>query len=669
MVPIATRAQIASFNFSATAVPVTGWTNVYGNPAGSGGPITATAGGITVSSVNATNWSPNSSSSSAYNNGGAASGTYFPAGVMADSWIQYNGTGNNQALYNALVPQLAVSGLNPDSTYILRMSGSNVYYNNPTLYTVAGRTVSGSQSLNTYENTNQGVTFEGVTPDSTGKIRVFVNCPGGLSGTNFAWISGLQVFSGSANVGTPQVAIALPANGAIVSEGANVIINATATETGGTIAKVEFYEDTSKIGEVDAPPYNFTWVGPEPGLYTVTAKATDNVGTISTAAVNIGVQSLNYFWSTTGNIATNGDSNFIGTVDTNRLSFRTNDVERMSISRTGTVMVGTANAEDSLSLHGTLTLIDTSHNQAPMNLYCNNIYSPFVNLSNTSPAAGASIGIRYWNDSGLVAQFFSGSSHDAYTPYGYAFHQIGRGGMEFVAAQPTSYFSWGNNFKTSGGAEMIFYPHTGHLIIGSTTDSGNNILQINGNTWTTGLTIPTRATAGYVLTSDSSGNGTWQPGSGGHWIYANGTVYDSVDNIAIGTSNPQGYKFAVNGTAIFTKVKVKTAGTWPDYVFAKGYHLPDLEWLEDYLAKYRHLPDIASEAEVKKDGIDVGDHAAALLKKVEELTLYLIEENKALKEQNAKQQDQATQMKTQQDRLDQQQKEIDELKRLIAEKK
>jgi hypothetical protein len=536
------RAQIASFNFSATAVSVTGWTNVYGNPAGSGGPITATAGGITVSSVGATNWSANSSGSSAYNNGGAASGTYFPAVVMTESWIQYNGTGNNQALYNALMPQLAVSGLNPDSTYILRMSGSNVYYNNPTLYTVAGRTVSGSQSLTTYENTSQGVTFEGVTPDSTGTIRVFVNCPGGLSGTNFAWISGLQVFSGSANVGTPQVAIALPANGAIISEGANVIINATATETGGTIAKVEFYEDTSKIGEVDTPPYNFTWVGPEPGLYTVTAKATDNVGTISTAAVNIGVQSLNFYWSTTGNIGNNGDSNFIGNVDSVRLGFRTKNIERMSILPTGYVGIGTITPSAQLHTTGTVRLA------------------------------------------------------------------------------------------------------------GLTSDS----------------------TKTRVLVSDTSGNLFYRSASslGGHWQYVNGVEYDSLDNVAIGTSTlPPGYKFAVNGTAIFTKVKVMTAGSWPDYVFAKNYHLPDLQQLEDYLARYRHLPDIASEAEVQKDGIDVGDNQAALLKKVEELTLYLIEENKALKAQNAKQQDQAAQMKTQQDQLDQQQKEIDELKRLIAEKK
>jgi hypothetical protein len=495
---------------------------------------TATAGGITLSSVSVANWSPNSSGNCAYDNGGAASGTYFPAVIMTESWIQYNGTGNNLALYNALVPQLALSGLNPDSTYILRMSGSNVYFNAATLYTVAGRSVAGSQSLNTYENTSQGVTFEGVTPDSTGTIRVFVNCPSGLSGTNFAWISGLQVFSGSANVGTPLVAIALPANGAIISEGANVIINATATETGGTIAKVEFYEDTTKIGEVDAAPYNFTWVGPEPGLYTLTAKATDNVGTINTAAVNIGVKSLNYFWSTTGNIGNNADSTFIGNVDSVRLDFRTKDIQRLSITATGNIGIGTIT--------------------------------------------------------------------------------------------PTA------QFHTTGTVRLA----------GLTSDS----------------------TKTRVLVSDSSGNLFYRSAASisGRWQYANGVVYDSADAIAIGTSNPQGYKLAVNGTAIFTKVKVKTAGTWPDYVFQKGYALPDLKELAAYLLKYRHLPGIATEAEVQQDGIDVGDHQAALLKKVEELTLYLIGENKALQQQNQ-------QLSEQKTRLDHQQQEIEALKKLIGEKK
>jgi hypothetical protein len=517
------QAQIAAFNFSATAAPVTGWTNLAGNASDS--VIAKTSGGLTLSSVAASHWAP-LNGTCGENGEGNYPGTYFPIGVMSSGWFQYNGSAQNLALYNALMPQLELTGLNPDSTYILRMSGSNGsgYNDNPTVYTVAGTSVYASQNLNAGGNTSHGVTFTAISPDATGMIRIYVNC---TSSTALAAISGIQVFSGSAQVGTPIVAITAPTNGTIISEGGNLAIQATASETGQTIAKVEFYEDTTKIGEVDTPPYNFTWVDPNPGPYQLTAKATDNVGTINTASINIDVTSLNYYWSTTGNIDNNGDSNFVGNVDSVRLGFRTKNIERLSILPTGNVGIGTKT--------------------------------------------------------------------------------------------PTA------QFHTTGTVRLA----------GLTSDS----------------------TKTRVLVSDTSGNLFYRSASslGGHWQYVNGVEYDSLDNVAIGTSNPEGYKFAVNGTAIFTKVKVKTAGTWPDYVFAKDYHLPDLKELEDYLVKYRHLPGIASEAEVQKDGIDVGDHQAALLKKVEELTLYLIKENKALKEQNAKLQDQ--------------QRQIDELKKLIAEKK
>ena len=165
-------------------------------------------------------------------------------------------------------------------------------------------------------------------------------------------------------------------------------------------------------------------------------------------------------------------------------------------------------------------------------------------------------------------------------------------------------------------------------------------------------------------------------GGSGRWLFSGGTVYDSVDNIGIGTNNTLGYKLAVNGAAIFTKVKVKTAGTWPDYVFKKGYKLPGLDELERYVLEHHHLPGIASEQEVQKDGIDVGDEQAALLKKVEELTLYLIGENRSLTEQNKQMSEQSKQiaeqnrqLTEQNARLEAQQKEIDELKALIQAKK
>jgi hypothetical protein len=92
-----------------------------------------------------------------------------------------------------------------------------------------------------------------------------------------------------------------------------------------------------------------------------------------------------------------------------------------------------------------------------------------------------------------------------------------------------------------------------------------------------------------------------------------------------GTTDPHGYKLAVNGSAIATSMTVKLYADWPDYVFKQGYKLPSLTEVKNYIGKYHHLPDMPSEQEVIKDGIDLREMNKLLTKKVEELTLYLIE--------------------------------------------
>lgn len=59
--------------------------------------------------------------------------------------------------------------------------------------------------------------------------------------------------------------------------------------------------------------------------------------------------------------------------------------------------------------------------------------------------------------------------------------------------------------------------------------------------------------------------------------------------------------------------------------------------METYIKQHHHLPDVPSEDEVKKNGIDLTGHQVALLKKIEELTLYAIDQNKQLQEQAATQ--------------------------------
>jgi hypothetical protein len=330
------KAQIVSFNFSDNPTTVSGWVNVAGDPSYDVLTVTDPTSHIMITTVSTSNW-VQWDSSCANDGCGDWPGTYFPSQVWNNVWD--NGTGNptSLALYNAVVPQFILSGLNPDSTYILRMAGSNFFFSgntSNTQYTVAGAVVYPSQVLNTYKILNQGITFQGVQPDATGKIKVYVNT---TSTAYIAFICGIQIFPGSANVGTPQVSLTAPANGSILPEGGNFNLSATASETGATIVKVIFYADTTEIGEVDNAPYNITWTDPNPGNYTISAVATDQVGTIGTASANVAVESLNYFWSTTGNIATGADSSFLGTVDSNALSIKTKNIERMNIAALGNV--------------------------------------------------------------------------------------------------------------------------------------------------------------------------------------------------------------------------------------------------------------------------------------------------------------------------------------------
>ncbi|AZA81757.1 cell wall anchor protein [Chryseobacterium lactis] len=100
-------------------------------------------------------------------------------------------------------------------------------------------------------------------------------------------------------------------------------------------------------------------------------------------------------------------------------------------------------------------------------------------------------------------------------------------------------------------------------------------------------------------------------------------------------------KFLNNGIAKFDgkihakEVEVK-ANVWADYVFKKDYQLKSLEEVEKHIAEKGHLPNIPSADEVMEKGINVAEMNTKLLEKIEELTLYSIEQNKQLKSQSDK---------------------------------
>ena len=188
------------------------------------------------------------------------------------------------------------------------------------------------------------------------------------------------------------------------------------------------------------------------------------------------------------------------------------------------------------------------------------------------------------------------------------------------------------------------------------------------------VTFTNGAAAGYVLQSDAYGNATWgNPNTvsgAGLWALSGTNVYNTnTGNIGIGTNTPLatldvqgtvrignlatsgfsvqnpladgGYSLYVQYGILTEKVKVALTGggNWSDYVFDKDYKLPKLNEVKEYIAKNHHLPGVPSADDVSCDGIDLGSMDATLLKKIEELTLYVLElkkENEDIRMQIAK---------------------------------
>ena len=138
------------------------------------------------------------------------------------------------------------------------------------------------------------------------------------------------------------------------------------------------------------------------------------------------------------------------------------------------------------------------------------------------------------------------------------------------------------------------------------------------------------------------GNG--QPNQGGIVFYTNNPVpvqenqiysgnismaIKASGNVGIGTSSPD-EKLAVNGKIHAREVRVD-AKDWPDYVFKPEYKLPSLNDLEKQIKEKGHLPDMPSAQMVETDGVALGNMVKQLLKSQEQLTLYIIKQEKQIK--------------------------------------
>ena len=187
-----------------------------------------------------------------------------------------------------------------------------------------------------------------------------------------------------------------------------------------------------------------------------------------------------------------------------------------------------------------------------------------------------------------------------------------------------------------GGDWRLLVNNAGNVGIGTTTPAYKTVISNNG---AAGLEIDPAGgqfSEGVAMQTYNRATSAYVP----FQIYSSKLTLGG-GNVGIGTTTPGSYKLAVAGSIAATgEVRVFTAGTtiFPDYVFDPSYQLLSLEETEKYVKANKHLPEVPSAAEIEKDGMSLNGMNVILLKKVEEITLHLIEmkkENLVIKHENA----------------------------------
>lgn len=252
------------------------------------------------------------------------------------------------------------------------------------------------------------------------------------------------------------------------------------------------------------------------------------------------------------------------------------------------------------------------------------------------------------------------------------------GGSTF-GLQSSGYGSGVGNNKLSfftGNTVLATLLTSGNFGIGTTSPIVPLHVAQYGNNVTGDLTLLTKFTdptgikgisLGYNQSSQGgiiySENNTGTGSPLEFWTY-NGSsfaprmVFAQDGNLLIGKTSQtnSAYKLDINGSARANEIVVNTTGA--DFVFDHQYKLPKLSEVKTYIDDNHHLPEIPSAEDMKKDGLNVGEINIKLLQKVEELTLYSIEQNKQITEQNEQMTEQNKEVTQQNKQIVNQQKQI-----------
>lgn len=322
-------------------------------------------------------------------------------------------------------------------------------------------------------------------------------------------------------------------------------------------------------------------------------------------------------WKTNGNSA--DTNNFIGTTNSQNIRFKTNNVERLRLTKEGDLGLGTTTPAGKLDVNGTTYI--------RQDLYLTQLQSP-----STLPNE-----ILYIDPvTGLVTR---GSIEKA-LEYAYQIHKKCEPGMPVL--NPT----WSN------GLNKIF-SECPDVFVGIGTNAPRVKLDVIGKIYGGSLSIgadPLLNNARFHLKASLS------PSSIANMIMVESNleqllslnyqglittrnmVVDAKDNATpfiIKNSTRKLLQVDNDGLLHARRIKVDAA-SWADFVFDDDYELMPLSEVKTFISLNNHLPNVPSESEVKENGIDLLEMNKILLQKVEELTLYLIEQNNQIDSLNKK---------------------------------